>query len=84
MPGSDPSRLQSELEITTPWSSANHWPDDGVDAEVPDERGRDRCAADVLRLARERHVEAAGLEPAEHVEAARALLILLKVRERVG
>ncbi len=57
---------------------------DGVDAEVPGERGRDRCAADVLRLARERQVEAARPEPAEHVEAPRALLILLKVRERVG
>ena len=30
MPESDPSRLQSELEITAPWSSANHWPTMGL------------------------------------------------------
>ena len=79
--GSAPSRRQSALEITAPWSSSNHRPTIGLTPRLWASDGVTSSADDVLRLAREGHVEAGRPEPAERVEAPRALLVLLTGRE---
>ena len=81
MSESAPRRRHSAFEITAPWSSTNHCPTIGLTPRLRASDGVTSAPDDVLRLARERHVEAGGREPAEHVEALRALLVLLEVGE---
>ena len=75
IPGSDPRRRHSELEITTPLSSWNHLPENGLDPEMLNQGHRDGDALDVVRLAR--RTSGSSRPPRNHPKASKALRPLL-------